>query len=72
MFLIRSACRSGSRRRLLGPPEIRQVRGASGRRRPRQDGSLHEESQAEPLHPVCPHSRQLARRPHKVLDDSAD
>lgn len=64
--LLRSARGPGDRRRLLGLSETRQVRGASGRRRSRQDGGLHEESQAEPLHAVCPHPRQLPRRPHEV------
>lgn len=66
LFWFRGARGPGNRRRLHGAPEIRQVRGASGRWRSRQDGGLHEESQAEPLHTVCPHSRQLARRPHEV------
>lgn len=62
----RSAGGPGNRRRHLRTPEGRQVRGAFGCRRPRQDGSLHEESQAESVHSVCSHSRQLTCWPNEV------
>lgn len=65
-FRLRCTCGPGKWRPLHGPPEVRQICGASWRWCSRQDGGLHEESQTEPLHSVCPHSRQLARRPHKV------